>query len=157
MGYQRRVHGERASEESTKQDRLLRTMVPHAEEVIWACVKGNNAFLHKSKQGGNKVQFSSEPTNLYNLNTFKFSGLANAKSVGIASGADGAVVTKSRPNNSSKPSAGVNKYTTKRNARKAMASIEKQLDGWRSDLVVAAKAHMSVVQKGLRIKKKASA
>merc|ERR1711933_70800 len=98
---------------------------------------------HKRKQGGNKVQFSSEPTNLYNLNTFKFSGLANAKSVGIASGADGA--------------AGVNKYTTKRNARKAMASIEKQLDGWRSDLVVAAKARMSVVQKGLRIKKKASA
>merc|ERR1711977_176990 len=72
-------------------------------------------------------------------------------------GGDGAVVTKSRPNNSSKPSAGVNKYTTKRNARKAMASIEKQLDGWRSDLVVAAKARMSVVQKGLRIKKKASA
>ena len=101
------------------------------------------------------MQFSSEPTNLYNLNTFKFSGLANTKSVGIASGADGAVVTKSRPNNSSKPSAGVNKYTTKRNARKAMASIEKQLDGWRSDLVVAAKARMSVVQKGLRIKKKA--
>merc|ERR1711924_512371 len=117
---------------------LPRTMVAHAEEVIWACVKGNNAFLHKSKQGGNKVQFSSDPTNLYNLNTFKFSGLANA-------------------NNSSKPSAGVNKYTTKRNARKAMASIEKQLDDWRSDLVVAAKARMSVVQKGLRIKKKASA
>ena len=53
------------------------------------------------------------------------------------------------------PSGGLNKYTTKRNARKAMASIEKQLDGWRSDLVVAAKARMSVVQKGLRIKKKA--
>merc|ERR1712216_1110821 len=155
MGYQRRVHGERASEESTKQDRLLRTMVAHAEEVIWACVKGDNAFLHKTKQGGNKVQFSSEPTNLYNLNTFKFSGLANTKSVGIASGADGAGVTKSRPNNPSKPAAGVYKYTTKRNARKSMASIEKQLDGWRSDLVVAAKARMSVVQKGLRIKKKA--
>ena len=128
-------------------------MVAVSEEVIWGCVKGNNAFLHKAKQGGNKVQFSSEPNNLYNLNTFKFSGLANAKSVGIASGADGAVVTKSRPNNSSKPSAGVNKYTTKRNARKAMASIEKQLSGFRSDLVVAAKARMSVVQKGLRIKK----
>ena len=132
-------------------------MVAVAEDVVWACVKGNNAFLHKSKQGGNKVQFSSEPNNLYNLNTFKFSGLANAKSVGVALGADGAVVTKSRPNNSSKPSAGVHKYITKRNARKAMSSIEKQLDGWRSDLVVAAKARMSVVQKGLRIKKKASA
>merc|ERR1712188_115728 len=133
---------------------LSRTMVAHAEEVIWACVKGNNAFLHKSKQGGNKVQFSSDPNNLYNLNTFKFSGLANAKSVGVASGADGAVVTKSRPNNLSKPSAGVNKYTTKRNARKAMASIEKQLDGWRSDLVVAAKARMSVVQKGSALRRR---
>merc|ERR1711871_1935815 len=112
---------------------LSRTMVAHAEEVIWACVKGNNAFLHKSKQGGNKVQFSSE---LNNLNSFKFSGLANSKSVGIASGADGAVVTQSRPGNSSKPSKGVNNYTTKRNARKAMASIEKQLSGFRSDLVV---------------------
>merc|ERR1712182_174680 len=115
--------------------------------------EGEQRVPPQEQVGGQQGAVQLEPTNLYNLNTFKFSGLANAKSVGIASGADGAVVTKSRPNNSSKPSAGVNKYTTKRNARKAMASIEKQLDGWRSDLVVAAKARMSVVQKGLRIKK----
>ena len=106
----------------------MRTVVAHAEEVIWARVKGNSAFLHKTRQGGSKVQISFDPTDPYNLNTFKFSSLANAKSAGIASGADGAVVTKSPPSNSSKPSAGVTQYTTKKDARKAMASIEKQLD-----------------------------
>lgn len=45
-------------------------------ELIWEIVKRNNAFL--VKQFGNstaKVQFSKESNNLYNLNSYKHSGM----------------------------------------------------------------------------------
>ena len=54
------------------------------ESEIWECVKKNNSFLVKRSQGSNKAQFSAEPGNLYNLNTFKYSGLANSKTIDIA-------------------------------------------------------------------------
>ena len=43
--------------------------------LIWEIVKKNNAFL--VKQFGNDtamVQFSKEPNNLYNVNSYKHSG-----------------------------------------------------------------------------------
>eukprot|EP00238_Polyblepharides_amylifera_P006412 CAMPEP_0196585092 /NCGR_PEP_ID=MMETSP1081-20130531/49505_1 /TAXON_ID=36882 /ORGANISM="Pyramimonas amylifera, Strain CCMP720" /LENGTH=127 /DNA_ID=CAMNT_0041906523 /DNA_START=72 /DNA_END=455 /DNA_ORIENTATION=+ len=42
-------------------------------DLIWLCVKKNNAFLVK-RTG---VQFSNEKYNVKSLNTFKHSGLAN--------------------------------------------------------------------------------
>ncbi|MBO1362166.1 60S ribosomal protein L28, partial [Acetobacter sacchari] len=48
--------------------------------LIWEIVKRNNAFLVKQFGNGNaKVQFSKEPNNLYNVNSYKHSGLANKK------------------------------------------------------------------------------
>jgi hypothetical protein len=48
-------------------------------DLIWQLVKKNNAFLVKRNGNSNaSVQFSSEPNNLYNLNTFKYSGNFNA-------------------------------------------------------------------------------
>ncbi|KAG1443899.1 hypothetical protein G6F46_007036 [Rhizopus delemar] len=44
-------------------------------DLVWAIVKNNNSFLVKRQN----VQFSSEPSNLLNLNSFKYSGLANYK------------------------------------------------------------------------------
>lgn len=43
--------------------------------LIWEIVKRNNAFLVKQFGNGNaKVQFSKEPNNLYNVNSYKHSG-----------------------------------------------------------------------------------
>lgn len=45
------------------------------EPLIWEIVKKNNAFLVKQYSSGtNKVVFSREPNNLYNLNSYKYSG-----------------------------------------------------------------------------------
>ncbi len=44
-------------------------------DLVWAIVKNNNSFLVKRQN----VQFSSEPSNLLNLNSFKYSGIANYK------------------------------------------------------------------------------
>ncbi|CAL9187904.1 unnamed protein product [Musa hybrid cultivar] len=64
--------------------------------LIWEILKKNNAFL--MKQFGNDtamvvrrpfvimVQFSKEPNNLYNVNSYKHSGLANKKTVTIQAG-----------------------------------------------------------------------
>ena len=49
-------------------------------DLQWLLVKNSNAFLVKRKG----VQFSSEPGNLNNTNSFKFSGLANKKTVGVS-------------------------------------------------------------------------
>jgi large subunit ribosomal protein L28e len=56
------------------------------DALVWELVKNNNAFLVKrnrtSRDGA--VQFSSEPGNLLNVNSFKYSGLANSKAVDVS-------------------------------------------------------------------------
>lgn len=47
--------------------------------VQWELLKNNNRYLVKR----NGVQFSSDPLNLTNRNSYKFSGLANPKAVGV--------------------------------------------------------------------------
>lgn len=45
------------------------------DPLIWEMVKKNNSFLVKQfGRGTASVQFSKEPNNLYNLNTYKHSG-----------------------------------------------------------------------------------
>lgn len=56
-----------------------------SESLIWHLIRDNNSFLIKrgnTKRDGS-VQFSSEPGNLLNVNTFKYSGLANSKTVDL--------------------------------------------------------------------------
>lgn len=42
-----------------------------SSQLVWQLVKNYNCFLHK---GLNDSQFSAEPGNLYNLNSYKYSG-----------------------------------------------------------------------------------
>ena len=45
-------------------------------DLLWQLVKKNNKFLVKRNGNGSaSMQFSSEPNNLYNLNSFKYSGI----------------------------------------------------------------------------------
>lgn len=48
-------------------------------DLIWKCVKKNNCFLKKS----NGFTLTSEPFNIMNMNTLKYSGLAAKKSLGM--------------------------------------------------------------------------
>lgn len=60
-----------------------------SETLIWHLIKDNNSFLIKRERSSRRgaVQFSSEPGNLMNTNCFKYSGIANSKTVDIGSDA----------------------------------------------------------------------
>jgi len=56
-----------------------------SEALVWHLIRDNNAFLVKrgqTKRDG-AVQFSKEPGNLLQVNSFKYSGIANAKTVDL--------------------------------------------------------------------------
>merc|ERR1712134_63205 len=50
-----------------------------SSDVVWGIIRKNSSFLVKR----NFLELSSEPGNLMNKNSFKFSGLANAEAVDI--------------------------------------------------------------------------
>jgi large subunit ribosomal protein L28e len=50
-----------------------------SQDLKWQLIRGGNAFLVK-RDG---LTFSREPNNLKNLNSFKYSGLANDKVIGV--------------------------------------------------------------------------
>ncbi|TYH53703.1 hypothetical protein ES332_D09G118400v1 [Gossypium tomentosum] len=55
--------------------------------LIWEVVKKNNCFLVRQfGRGTASLQFSKKPNNLYNLHSYKHSGLANKKTITIQSG-----------------------------------------------------------------------
>lgn len=62
-----------------------------SDSLVWHLIRDNNCFLHKvnrtSRNGS--VQFSAEKGNLMNVNTFKYSGLANTKTVDLRIEANG--------------------------------------------------------------------
>ncbi|KAH1053301.1 hypothetical protein GYH30_022542 [Glycine max] len=59
-------------------------IILRACKKLMSILKKNNSFLVKEfGRGTQSVQFSKEPKNLYNLNTFKYSGLANKKTVTV--------------------------------------------------------------------------
>lgn len=58
-----------------------------SDSLVWMVVKKQNAFLHKRERTARSgaVMFSCEPGNLMAANSFKYSGLANSKTVDIVS------------------------------------------------------------------------
>ena len=72
-------------------------------DVIWSLVKDTSCHVLKRKVSGKSqmgkagVHLTLEPNNLTGINSFKYSGLANAKTVGIEPTEKGIVLTtKSR-------------------------------------------------------------
>jgi Ribosomal L28e protein family len=64
-------------------------------------------------------------------------GLANTKTIDVAAGEDGALkITKTRPKNWNKPLSAKNETITKKNVRRALQSVQKELAGFRPDLKV---------------------
>ncbi|KAF9437957.1 60S ribosomal protein L28 [Entomortierella beljakovae] len=114
-------------------------------DLTWLLIKKNNSFLIKR----NGVQFSSEAGNLLNKNSFKYSGIANNKTVDISAAADGrgvVVATKKTSVPSFKPSKSINKVTLSKGVRKSARSVAGLTkSGYRADLRQAALARVSAV------------
>ncbi|KAK1314930.1 60S ribosomal protein L28-2 [Acorus calamus] len=126
--------------------------------LIWEIVKKNNAFLVKEFGNGNqKVQFSKESNNLYNLNSFKHSGLANKKTVAILPGGKDLSVTlaTTKTKKQNKPVSLFHRSVMKKDFRRMAKAVINQVGDnyYRPDLKQAALARLSVVYKSLKITK----
>ncbi|KAI8377031.1 ribosomal protein L28e [Choanephora cucurbitarum] len=114
-----------------------------SSELVWAIIRNNNSFLVK-RPG---VQFSSEPSNLTNVNSFKYSGLANYKSVAIIPAARGVRVTTRKAKKQNSPAKSANSVViakTRRQTSKAVANLIAK-SKYRPDLRAAAVARASAI------------
>ncbi|XP_035815533.1 60S ribosomal protein L28-like isoform X1 [Zea mays] len=121
-------------------------------------VRKNNSFLVKQFGNGNaKVQFTKEPNNLYNIHSFKHSGLANKKTVTIQPAAkDSAVVlstTKTKKQNA--PAKLSHKSVMRKEFRKMAKAVKNQVSDnyYRPDLTKPALARLSSVYRSLQVAK----
>ncbi|KAF2301993.1 hypothetical protein P3X46_001515 [Hevea brasiliensis] len=143
------------AKEPKQERRIAMATVPG--QLIWEIVKKNNSFLVKQfGRGSASVQFSKESNNLYNLNSFKHSGLANKKTITIQPGKDQSVVlatTKTKKQN--KPVALLHKSVMKKEFRRMAKAVKNQVGDnyYRPDLKNAALARLSVVHRSLKVAK----
>ncbi|KAI9273737.1 ribosomal protein L28e [Sporodiniella umbellata] len=125
-------------------------------ELVWGIIKNNNSFLVKRQN----VQFSSEPSNLLNINSFKYSGIANHKTAAIIPAARGVRVTLRKANKEQSPAKSANTVViakTRRQTSKSVANLIARGNKYRPDLRAAAVARASAVissQRPVKVQKK---
>ena len=104
-------------------------MVQLSGSLTWELVKNHNSFMVK-KNGNTRrtsaIRFSSERGNLRNLSTFKYSGLANAKTVDINANEDGCSLKKSTVKGATSPAMGVAVIPLNKNFRRVAKTIQSQ-------------------------------
>ena len=129
-------------------------LVSHVSpQLIWSLIKDNNSFLVKS----NGVTFSKEPNNVANLNSYKFSALAQPKSISVQPGAGnkGVVVTVQKKNALNTPSKRLSKTYIKNAGTRRIAKTVLGLTkvGYRADLEKYALARVSAIVESQKPKK----
>ncbi|XP_050270342.1 60S ribosomal protein L28-2 [Quercus robur] len=127
-------------------------------QLIWEMVKKNNCFLVKEFGRGNAgVQFSKEPNNLFNLNSYKYSGLANRKTVTIQPGGKdlSVVLATTKTKKQNKPAAILHKSVMRKEFPRMAKAVTNQVSNnyYRPDLKKAALARLSAVHRSLRVTK----
>jgi len=112
-------------------------------------VKNNHCFLHKGLHG---AQFSSEPGNLYNVNSYTYSGLVNEKTVHVEASTEGGIsITRTLPKHANKPKNFKSKTNKKgKNFRRTAVRLGKEVHGIRPDLKAGALARASAINKSQR-------
>lgn len=134
-------------------------MVNAPDSLVWACVRNNNSFLVKknghTKRSGS-VHFSTEKGNLRSISSYKYSGLANSKTIDISCTEDNRAMlsTKTRKA-SSYPVKGQTKIPINKDYRRVEKAILSQTvnNYYRRDLKGDALAKWSTVYRANRIAK----
>merc|ERR1712022_100031 len=96
-----------------------------SSDLLWALTKKQNAFLVKR----NGLQLTSEPNNLMNKHSFKYSGLANVEAVGIEDNTRGITLKMKNKKNSSNPKRNVVSVDLKKDFRRVAATIRNKTEG----------------------------
>ncbi|KAK4267350.1 hypothetical protein QN277_024138 [Acacia crassicarpa] len=133
-------------------------MATVSEQLVWEIVKKNNCFLVKEfGRGTQSVEFSKESNNLYNLNSFKHSGLANKKTVSIqpAGKEQSVLLATTKKKKQTQPSSLLHKSVMKKDfPRMAKAVVNQVADNhYRPDLKKAALARLSAVHRSIKVAK----
>eukprot|EP00630_Chrysocystis_fragilis_P005429 CAMPEP_0197394412 /NCGR_PEP_ID=MMETSP1165-20131217/5167_1 /TAXON_ID=284809 /ORGANISM="Chrysocystis fragilis, Strain CCMP3189" /LENGTH=147 /DNA_ID=CAMNT_0042920117 /DNA_START=31 /DNA_END=474 /DNA_ORIENTATION=+ len=138
-------------------------MADMSPALMWQCVRNGNCFLVKR----NGVQLTSEPGNLANKNSFKYSGLANEKAIDISiddsSEEPKLAMGLKAPKRKNQPKQNVRVTPLKKDFRRVAHAISSQTSGqwYRADLTDMALARwtalhrLAMVKKGLKKKSKA--
>ncbi|KAL9247411.1 hypothetical protein vseg_020846 [Gypsophila vaccaria] len=125
--------------------------------LVWEIVKKNNSFLVKEFGNGSaKIQFTKEPNNLYNIHSYKYSGLANPKTVSVQQGGkDSVVLTTTKTRKQNKPASLQHKSVMKKEFSRMAKAVENQVgdNHYRPDLKQAALARLSAVNRCLQVTK----
>merc|ERR1712180_143381 len=100
-------------------------------ELCWSIIRKNSCFLKKS----HGLTLTKEPNNLTGLNSFKYNGLVNKKTVG----GEGLVLAIRKTKGGRRPAKSLSK-TTVQGSRHAIKTIQNTLgaNGYRKDLTKAA-------------------
>ncbi|KAA8540311.1 hypothetical protein F0562_024126 [Nyssa sinensis] len=127
-------------------------------QLIWEIVKKNNSFLVKEFGNGTaSVRFSKESNNLYNLNSYKHSGLANKKTVTIRPGGkdQSVLLATTKTKKQSTPATLLHKSIMKQEFRRMAKAVANQVadNYYRPDLKKAALARLSAVHRSLKVAK----
>ncbi|TFK24285.1 ribosomal protein L28e [Coprinopsis marcescibilis] len=118
-----------------------------SSDLQWLLLRKNNSFIVKRVVEG--PVFSKEPGNLRNLNSYKYSGLANPKTIDVSASESGVTITTRKAKASPNAVAGASAKTVIRprsGGRRALgvaASVVKK--GYRPDLRAAALARVSAL------------
>ena len=117
----------------------------NSNDLIWALVRNNNSFLVKR----NGVQFTKEPGNVMNKNSFKWSGLANSKTVSVVSKKGKAALRLKTRAAGNKPKNAFKEVNLFKGPVKGNATINKHVGGsfYRRDLERAALARFTNITK----------
>merc|ERR1711898_14815 len=116
-----------------------------SSDVVWGIIRKNSSFLVKR----NFLQLSSEPGNLMNKNSFKFSGLANHESLDVQDNTKGISFSKKNSKNRSQPKRNLVTVDLKKGFRQVAQTIRNKTEGanYRKDLTKPALARWYKVWK----------
>uniref|UniRef100_A0A182NMC5 Large ribosomal subunit protein eL28 n=1 Tax=Anopheles dirus TaxID=7168 RepID=A0A182NMC5_9DIPT len=125
-----------------------------SSHLSWMIVRDHHAYLMKQKNI--RKPFSTEPGNLTNLSSYRYSGLVHAKTITITPAEKkGINFSYTRAKKANKPSQALVKVTLKEGPRRTLKKISNTMKNskYRSDLRQAALRRASAILRSQRPKK----
>merc|ERR1712176_1123046 len=101
-----------------------------SSDLIWQLVRGNSCFLVKK---GGRV-FTTEPNNLLQINSPKYSGLSNKKVLGVDAADKGVTVTTTKRQTSRNPNKHLVKTSLKKDVARSLKAVKSISKAQRPDL-----------------------
>jgi large subunit ribosomal protein L28e len=116
--------------------------------LVWQLVRGNSSFLVKNA-AHDGTTLTKEPNNLRQVNSFKYSGLASRRPVGLTATDKGVTLTIATKRNQSKPAKKHVSIALNRDSRRAGRAIKAVLatNNYRPDLTAAALARLTALKR----------